>query len=170
MAIIKPNNNTISAITSLPAGVGGKVLQVVSTAKTDSFSTTSSSFTDVTGMSVSITPSSTSNKILIHCRFSTINDTGSRVNAFNLVRGSTAIAQPSSSTFQSSVLTISSSTFDNADYSPVALHHLDSPSSTSAITYKLQMRTNDGSTARIGNRSDGIMSNSSDITVMEIAG
>ena len=155
---------------SLGTGVGGKVLQVVSTAKTDSFSTTSSSFTDVTGMSVSITPSSTSSKILIHCRFSTINDLGSRVNAFNLVRDSTAIAQPDSSSWQSSVLTISSSTFDNADYSPVALHYLDSPSTTSAITYKLQCKTNGDSSLRIGNRSDGVMSNSSDITVMEIAG
>ena len=35
MAIIKPNNNTISAITSLPAGVGGKVLQVVTATDRD---------------------------------------------------------------------------------------------------------------------------------------
>ena len=40
MAIIKPNNNTISAITALPAAIPtGRVLQVVSTVKTDTFST-----------------------------------------------------------------------------------------------------------------------------------
>ena len=43
----------------------GKVLQVVSITKQDSFSTSSTSFTDVTGLSLSITPSSTSSKILI---------------------------------------------------------------------------------------------------------
>jgi len=171
MALTKINNNTLSAITGLPAGVGGKVLQVVTAFKSDSFSTTSGTFTDVTGMSVSITPSSTSSKILIHCRFSTFNDSDSRVNAFNLVRNSTAIAQPVSSAFQSTVLVISDDPANvNANYAPIAIHHLDSPSTTSAITYKLQMKTNDSSTARVGNRNDGIMSNSADITVMEIAG
>ena len=45
----------------------GKVLQVVSTSKTDSFSTTSTSYVDVTGLSVSITPASSSNKIYVIC-------------------------------------------------------------------------------------------------------
>ena len=45
--------------------IGGKVLQVVSTAKTDTFSTSSTSFTDITGLSVAITPSATSSKILV---------------------------------------------------------------------------------------------------------
>ena len=154
----------------LASGVGGKVLQVVTAFKSDSFSTSSGTFTDVTGVSVSITPSSASNKILIFCRFSTMNDTGSRVNAFNLVRNSTAIAQPSSSTFVSSVLIITSDPSVYADFKAVMIHHLDSPSTTSSTTYKLQMRTNDGSTGRVGNRSDGLMSNPSEITVMEIAG
>ena len=63
MEIITLNNNSLSSVTSLPAGVGGKVLQVVSTAKTNGFGTTSSSLTDITGLSVAITPSSSSNKI-----------------------------------------------------------------------------------------------------------
>ena len=46
----------------LPAG---SVLQVVQTVKTDTFATTSTSFVDITGVSVAITPSSTSSKILI---------------------------------------------------------------------------------------------------------
>ena len=40
MAIIKPNNNTISAITALPTGLGGKVLQVVQDTLTSAFETT----------------------------------------------------------------------------------------------------------------------------------
>ncbi len=42
-----------------------KILQVVSTTKTDTFSAASASFTDITGLSLSITPSSTSSKILV---------------------------------------------------------------------------------------------------------
>ena len=66
MSITKLNNLSVSALTALPSGVGGKVLQVVSTTKTDVFTASlNNSFTDITGLSVSITPSSASNKILI---------------------------------------------------------------------------------------------------------
>jgi len=50
------------ASSSMPTG---SVLQVVSTTKTDTFSTTSTTFTDVTGLSVTITPTSSSNQILV---------------------------------------------------------------------------------------------------------
>ena len=63
MAIIKPNNNTISAITALPFGTG-KVLQVVNTTSSSQRTTNSTSFAD-SGLAVSITPSATSSKILI---------------------------------------------------------------------------------------------------------
>ena len=46
----------------------GKILQVQSTIKTDTFTTTSGSVTDITGLSVSITPASTSNKVLVIAR------------------------------------------------------------------------------------------------------
>ena len=48
MAIIKPNNNTLSAITALPAAITtGKVLQVVQATDTTELSTTSTSLVDV---------------------------------------------------------------------------------------------------------------------------
>ena len=52
---------------TLATGVGGKVLQVVNTVKTDVFSgqSVSNAFVDITGLTLSITPSSSSNKILI---------------------------------------------------------------------------------------------------------
>ena len=63
MAIIKPNNNTISAITALPAAITtGKVLQFVNQEEQTSFVTNSSSAVD-SGINVSITPTATnSNK------------------------------------------------------------------------------------------------------------
>jgi hypothetical protein len=72
--------------------LAGGVVQVLSTAKTDTFTTSNATFTDVTGLSVSITPTSASNKILI---LVTVNGNGnSGVNGLQgqLVRGSTAIA------------------------------------------------------------------------------
>ena len=67
MAIIRANNNTLSSVTALPTAIStGKVLQVVSATKDDVQSTTDAeTFNDVSGMSVNITPSSTSNKIFI---------------------------------------------------------------------------------------------------------
>jgi hypothetical protein len=62
MALITLGAN---AITALPSGVGGKVLQVVQTVKSDTFSSSSATFVDITGLSASITPSSASNKILV---------------------------------------------------------------------------------------------------------
>ena len=70
----------------------GTILQVVSTTKTDTFSTTSTSMTDLTGMSVAITPSSTSNKILITGNIFVSGSSASALVVFNLVRGSTNIS------------------------------------------------------------------------------
>ena len=49
----------------VPTGGGGGIIQVKNTLKTDTFTTQSTSFTDVTGLSVTITASSASNKILV---------------------------------------------------------------------------------------------------------
>jgi hypothetical protein len=65
MALTKLNNQSLTAVSALPAGVGGKVLQVLQAVKTDTFSTTSGTFVQVPDLTVTITPSSTSNKILI---------------------------------------------------------------------------------------------------------
>jgi len=56
---------------TLPSGTGGKILQVVQTVKTDKTSTTSTSPTAVSGLSASITPASTSSKILVTASFQT---------------------------------------------------------------------------------------------------
>ena len=66
MAIIKPNNNTISAITALPAAIPtGKVLQVVTVNDNTQYAAGSSGGVEYTELELSITPSATSSKILI---------------------------------------------------------------------------------------------------------
>ena len=166
MSITKLNNLSLSAVTALPAGVGGKVLQVVSTAKTTPFNTTSTSFTDVTGLSVSITPSSSSNKVLILVNFVSGNSSGSRLQYFNLVRGATNIAQPTTLGSSFAQYNSGSDELDN-----VAFHFLDSPSTTSSTTYKIQTKTNNSDNyVNIGDRSSGDLDCVSTITAMEIAG
>mgnify|MGYP005989888581 CR=1 FL=1 len=182
MAIIKPNNNTISAITALPAGVGGKVLQIVSVTKTDTYSESISgnslSSTLVTGLQPSITPASTSNKILIMVTLSVgyaSNGTGDSMG-FLLKRDSTAIARGDADGSRTRITTGNnfSSTFQIEDLS---MTFLDTPSSTSSITYGINLFNGSGSTRNVYlNRDDrntdanytarGISS----ITLMEIAG
>ena len=151
----------------------GSVLQVVSTTITSFFSTTSTSFTDITGLNVSITPTSSSSKILVLVSGSSSSSGASAISQFNLVRASTSIYigdSRGSSTRSSSAL--ASVSADKA--TSIAINFLDSPATTSATTYKLQILSENASfSACIGGSSGtgGAFAGStpSTITVMEIA-
>jgi len=155
-----------------PAG-GGKVLQVLSTIKSDTFTTTASTPTDVTGLSISITPSASSSKILVHYNLALYNYVGVGITFMNLVRGSTALSQGTASGSR----TVATGGIDGTNtYGPqpaIAGNYLDSPATTSATTYKIQVWAPNGSQTSV-NRSytDNDESNrprfASVITVMEI--
>jgi hypothetical protein len=154
MALTKINNNTLSAITGLPAGVGGKVLQVV-TGETGTQVTHSTSYAD-TGLSASITPSSTSNKILIlvdQCVYWTTNGLTIRI-----LRDSTSVFE------QPVAYTVYDDTVAN-HRSIYGIQYLDSPSSTSSLTFKTQCKLHTSGTITTQDNS-----NKSRITLMEIAG
>ena len=123
----------------LASGVGGKILQVKQTIKTDTTSTTSlNSFVDISGMSVSITPSSSSNKILVIVDMR-LSANQNRNVAYRLMRDSTAIYIGDSASNRTQG-TGSMRLMDQARYdmqSETAIF-LDSPSTTSATTYKVQ--------------------------------
>ncbi len=114
----------------------GKILQVVQTAKTDTFTTSSTSFTDVTGLSVAITPSSTSSKVLIMLNMNS-STSGGNNSMIKLVRGSTdiAVGDASGSRRQG---TAQSRINDTNACLTLSTCFLDSPSTTSATTYKVQ--------------------------------
>lgn len=149
----------------------GMVQQVVSTTKTDAFSTTSTSMTDITGLSVSITPSSTSNKILV-TGMVVGSHSADKLSYYNLVRGSTNIC---TSTGASSLnLTVFQDTEAFSDFDRALLHmpinFLDSPSTTASTTYKMQIQTPEG-TVFVNRRGlNSAVGATSTITVMEIAG
>ena len=158
---------------NLPAG---SMLQVVSATKTDTFSITTSSFTDVTGLSVSITPSSSSSKILIFAYAGGSGAASGYSAAFRFLRDSTPVGvADAAGDRKQATFRFQASSDDHTFYASAM--HLDSPSSTSALTYKLQMARQSGSTMylnRTGSNadtSDPYNSRSiSGITVMEIAG
>jgi hypothetical protein len=172
MPLILDGNGDITGLVAgaLPSNVigAGGVIQVVSVSKTNTFSTTSTSFVDVTGLTVSITPTSATSKILVFCTVP-IGHASSRVARVNLVRNSTTIAQPTPSQTYSATKNLYVSTGDTtagADF-----HFLDSPATTSSTTYKIQCCTNvSDQPLVVGNRTPSDDMNSlSTITVMEIA-
>tara|TARA_R100001224_G_scaffold28350_2_gene15433 strand:+ start:2421 stop:3464 length:1044 start_codon:yes stop_codon:yes gene_type:complete len=122
----------------------GTVLQVVSTTKTDTFSTsTGGSFVDITGLSVAITPRSTSSKIFVLVNTQVGGD---EMFYIRLVRGSTAIAVADDDganrieSTQGGVFQAS----NNDKAAPMGASFLDSPNTTSETTYKLQVRRHTG--------------------------
>jgi len=150
---------------------GGKIGQVIQTVKTDHTSTTSTSYADISGMSVDITPSSATSKILVLANVNT-GQTLNYSSAVQLMRDTTAIfiGDASSSRTRGSAGGISPKARGSQQRN---IQYLDSPSSTSALTYKLQWLVESGSTVYL-NRDEGnadavysIMCASS-ITVMEV--
>ena len=157
----------------------GKILQIVTSNKTDTFSTTSpaeTAFVD-TGLSVAITPSATSSKILILWNMC-IGASGDNVTYMKLQRGTTDILLGDAAGSR-----IRMSQGQGGDYGDLwtidtaAGHYIDSPSTTSATTYKWVWASNGSATSFI-NRSgrDHESTNDEDgrtvssITALEIAG
>ena len=155
----------------LGTGVGGKILQVQSTTKTNTWSGTTGSWQDITGFSVSITPSSTSSKVLVNVH---INGSNSDLAAFRLMRDATPIGIGDSGGGSRQQGTIGAMSFprDGNRCFAASMMFLDSPSTTSATTYKIQGIT-EGSTFFV-NRSpnDGDSKGrgrlASSITVIEV--
>lgn len=152
----------------------GSVIQVSSTSKTDPFSTSSTSFVDVTGLSVSITPTSTSSKILV---LGYVHTSVSGDIAFNarLMRDSTAIFVGDTAGSRPRVTFFNGPTNLPVLGSPFSPIFLDSPATTSSTTYKVQVFTNTGTIYVNRSGSDRDTSaydgrTASSITVMEIAG
>ena len=122
------------------AAGGGKVLQVVSATKTDTFSADSTSaYVDITGITVSITPAATTSKILI---FGTtyVANTGGDITT-QIVRDSTPIAIGDADGNRR-VATTAGSPRSLYELQSQPFNYLDSPSTDSSTTYKIQGQGN----------------------------
>jgi hypothetical protein len=151
----------------------GTVLQVVSTTKSDTFTMSSSTFTDITGLSATITPRSASSKILVSSNLILTQQVATNNGFGRFARNGTAIgvADAVGSRTQAA-FNINSSNGDQPYLA--AISFLDSPASTSALTYSVQIKNN-GSASLWVNRSQNDTDASfqgryvSTITLMEIA-
>ena len=180
VSIVAPDSNPASDRTlKLPSdGDGtilttnssvGKILQVVTVLKTDSFSTSVqvSSTADVTGLSVNITPSSASNKIMV---FGSIDCFTERTNTYNalgylfLIRDTTRISGKVIRTRIDNSLTTN---YIHAT-GPVNFMYLDSPNTTSQTNYHIEAACHAGNQTVQVNAVSGYDMNSS-LTVMEVA-
>ena len=125
----------------------GSILQVVSTYKGDHFQTNSTSWTDISGLSASITPSNSGNKILVWACFggcSTRQVTLDHGHGIRTLRNGsvsnkcngTAAGSREGASFKGNGWSY------NADHNPGGLgfHALADPGSTSQLTYKLQVK------------------------------
>jgi len=155
-----------TAITNLePVGV----LQVVSTTKTNTASTSSGTLGDIAGLSLSITPSSTSSKILIMANLAARNATAA-VDRFQLVRNSTSLAvSTGGSTANGSFAGVTQQAGGENMNASIFLDFLDSPASSSSLTYKVQFSTS-GGTLFVGRTTAGNYGQTATITLMEVAG
>jgi len=131
-------------------GGTGKVGQVVQTVKTDVFSTTSTSFVDVTGLTRAITPTATSSKILVDVRLA-VSSTDNSISS-KLFRGSTQIALGDAASNRSRSFGASaySGGIGDTQQMPYNTMFLDSPNTTSAVTYKIQGAAVGGGTLYYG--------------------
>jgi len=158
------NQITAGAIerADLPAG---SVLQVVSTTKSDQFSQSGGGngvFHDITGLSVTITPTSATSKILIfvtpYMRATQGSSTGNCFAYLKLWRGA----------ITSGTLLVNGYPIvgaQNADFRGVgAMNYYDSPATTSSTTYTVSMNSSFAASVGINETT-----NPSSITLMEIA-
>ena len=166
------NLNTASGTTiTIPTGktlvgtdegafrVPGAILQVIQATTTSQNNTTSTSFVD-TGLTATITPKSSSSKILVMADYTCTANNSSNGMVSRLVRGSTAL-------FTRGVSYASS----GGTYGVDSFSHLDSPSTTSATTYKVQFTTQGSSTqVQFAVHYSGYTSPMAHMTLVEIAG
>ena len=167
------------AITSsaLPTG---SVIQVKSASKTDSNEKSNTQSYDIPGLSVSITPTSASNKIFIIFNLNIQSSGSFGGDVVRLVRDSTniCIADAAGSRIRGSNAVVRHEVGDNYDYTGESIVNsfLDSPGDTNAHTYKLNLYDDTANNTVWINRdrpsddSSGWRRTVSTITVMEIAG
>ena len=155
---VKINDGAVTAA-KLASGVGGKILQVLTTTDNTVRTTSSTSFVTASNtLSIDITPSSTSSKIFVMVSTTLRIDNNAAQACLTVYRESTNLGNAEG---------LGNAYSDNAQalWTPSAISVLDSPSSTSELTYQVYLRTTNGSiSARINQGSRGT------ITIFEVSG
>ena len=166
-------DNIVGATASSKVDIAGHVVQVIYAETDTRQSLTTTSYADLTGMTASITPFSTSNKILVQvCLNLGHQNVGMNISC-QLLRGSTNIfAGTDTSMKQGFVQTecnISGYQYEIKNFTATTL---DAPATTSAVTYKVQALVNTAAGTFYMNRNHYNQSDQgttkSSITLLEI--
>jgi len=142
---------------------GGKILQVVSTFVGTVFSSSSTSFVDVTGHTATITPTSATSKVFVIYTCLTYHNSANRGRILKLLRDGTAICMPSSGIDPAAM-----NPYGDPDTRHAVVNFLDSPATTSPVVYKIQVRTDVG-TVTIGSSSGTVLTAPANLTLMEVS-
>jgi hypothetical protein len=168
MAITIDGTGSISGLSATGISAqpvfAGNILQVVQGSTTTSTAITSTSYTDST-LSASITPSSSSSKVLIlvsHSGMVYSNQTATRTGSIQLVRDSTAIHEVIQALGVRGGLSTGG---DISNSGSISITYLDSPATTSSITYKTQGKISNADS----NYTLQISNSASTITLLEVA-
>jgi hypothetical protein len=124
-----------------------RIGQVIQTAVTSSYTTSSSTYADATGWSATITPTLSTSKILVSFSLysaGTYNETTAGQMSVRIDRSGTTFSEQYFLTYNASGAT------NCSFYIPFASEYLDSPATTSAVTYKLQARASTSTTIVLG--------------------
>jgi len=161
----------MSGVTNLQMPAG-HVIQTAQALKTDVFSTSSTSFVDITGLSVDITPKFNTSKILVSFNVAVGRNGGSQ-STMQLVRqvgGSDTIINPVAYN-QGTAMTFNGSSDPGWDRELITYQVLDAPSTTSQVNYRLRTYFFSSSYVQYVNRchNSANATGSSTITVQEIA-
>jgi hypothetical protein len=170
-------NGTAWRILAFSTPSSGSVLQVQSVTKTDSLvSALTGSPSDISGMTVNITPKSVNSKVLVTAMLNVSQEVSVNEVVMRMVRNSTAIFVGDAAGTRPRVSGYAIGATDAFGFRPFSFTHLDSPASTSAVTYKMQWWSTNGSGSAYLNRTQNDADlqfrprAASSITVMEIAG
>ena len=162
--------NRIIPRDGLPSGSAGGIIQVKSVTYTTQDSITNENSFVSKGPSATITPTRSDSKILIQFSVNGQN----RTNGLHILGRLVKTIGGTQSTVQNlGLISFGSSAHDQIEY--ISGSHLDSPSTTSAITYNFQIRCSDSNTGSFYiNYADGVTSqvatNASFMTLMEVSG
>lgn len=153
------------------SGSGSVPIQVASTTVNTAFSASlTTTYINFTGLSVNITPRSSSNKILI---LVTVANGGSGVgtSAIQVTRNGTVVGNGTGAALVNSASAGYAQGSTGYSQLPMIMQYLDSPATTSAITYQVQVASDNSGTYTFNRRgADTNWSEQSTITVMEISG
>ena len=168
--------NSIIPVAGVPTGGGGGIIQVKSVVKTDVFTSTSTSFVDITGMSVNITPTSSTSKILIIAQCSVVGEDAGTGIMLDRDGTEPLKANADGNKQRFTLFGAYANTGNEMQYNQPANHisFLDSPNTTSQVTYKLKAKTRSSNTfyvnsTRYTDNNTNASLGTSTLTVMEVS-